>query len=402
MAWSAGLLSRYRPAVVVLLATVGLYFPSSMHGAISPALSGAQALVSAALLLLVMAAPGGLLGTTSLALVLGANALLWLFTSLTPLPGTALGAGIYYGLTSILLCTRVRSVRCTRLVRSSFFVFNVVNLVAAAAIVAQVPSVIDFVAAHYGAFYDSLVRNMLAERKPVLAFGSHSVAAFFMFLFFLANFERYVGRGGMLSFVTAITYLVALATLRSSTAVVLLGVALVHVLLACRRRPIGTIMLSASSTLLGAFAVSRLHADPLRVVTDALATLWADEGAGFGARYSATGLLAGNLAFLRQNAWPVGFGFGPGLFFGDSGYVEMTLRGSLVLPLLLYSAFGIFLLHNLRSRALALELLAVFLAFEIGWGNLIYVRTVGLLPLLIVLLNDAGYGVQAPTIVRRG
>jgi len=382
-------LDRSSQLVVTALALIALYFPTSTGGDISRALAAVQAVVSCVLLLLLLTTPAGFLGAPSLTLVLCANGLLWFFTAISPLRETALGAAVFYGLASLLLCTRVRSISAGKIVQRVFFLVNVFNLTLAAGVIAGLPAVTDFLTSNYSVFWPGLVEHMVALRKPVLTFGSHSVAAFFLFLFFIASFEHYVTNGRPTYFLFAVGYLVSLVLLRSSTALILMSLSILHVAISIARRPLGLLVFLVVGAGVGLMVAAWLDTEFLQTASQALAGVLSDQTSGLSARYSADGLLAGNLSFiLRSPLQPVGFGFSHDLFFGDSGYVEMILRGSLALPVVTYSAFAIFLFANLRSRWLAAELLAVFLAFEVGWGNLIYLRTIGFLPFFLVVLNS--------------
>ena len=109
---------------------------------------------------------------------------------------------------------------------------------------------------------------------------------------------------------------------------------------------------------------------------------------GFGARYSETGILNGNIDYISQNPFrALGIGFKNGLFFGDSGFIEHTLRGTMLLTIIFYTTFYLFLRKNLINTRLALILFAVDMIFELGNSFLFYFRTAFILPFIIIVLN---------------
>ena len=60
-------------------------------------------------------------------------------------------------------------------------------------------------------------------------------------------------------------------------------------------------------------------------------------------------MLGGNLRYLNEAPFsPIGFTYGPeDLFYGDSGSILMLVRGSLPLLVMVYLAYGRFLVRNL-------------------------------------------------------
>jgi hypothetical protein len=61
---------------------------------------------------------------------------------------------------------------------------------------------------HYTYFYPELLPAMFMLRKPVLTFCTHSVAGFFIFLFFWVNLRTYEVRRTVSNLCFAIMYLV--------------------------------------------------------------------------------------------------------------------------------------------------------------------------------------------------
>jgi hypothetical protein len=120
----------------------------------------------------------------------------------------------------------------------------------------------------------------------------------------------------------------------------------------------------------------------------AISPLFTSNVNGLAARYARNGSLAPNIEYILAHPWtPVGVRYSEDLWFVDSGPVEHMLRGSLVLVVAVYFGLFRFLRENLRSLAHCLILLGVYFAFESGFSNLIYLRTLYLTPFIITFLN---------------
>jgi hypothetical protein len=77
------------------------------------------------------------------------------------------------------------------------------------------------------------------------------------------------------------------------------------------------------------------------------------------------------------------------LLFVDSGWVEYTLRGSVIFVLLIYGNLYFFLRRSLLVKTDRNWLFLVILTFELGFTSLTYYRTLYLLPFFIVFLNGS-------------
>ena len=83
----------------------------------------------------------------------------------------------------------------------------------------------------------------------------------------------------------------------------------------------------------------------------------------------------------------VGIGYSEALWYGDSGPIELLIRGSVPLLLAVYVGFWSFLKRSVISKPVAVALFLIYFAFEIAYSNLLYLRTVCVLPFVIVYLN---------------
>ena len=96
------------------------------------------------------------------------------------------------------------------------------------------------------------------------------------------------------------------------------------------------------------------------------------------------------LVYIRSDRFsPVGFGFIDGVFYGDSGAVELLLRTGWMGLLIAYAAFVAFVFRNSYSTRDAAVVAATTIAFEIGHSALKDIRTFGILTVVLVALNQA-------------
>jgi len=180
--------TRLPALVICLLFVFGLYFPTAVAESLSLLLLLAY-LIYAVLLFLLIFRKRGRLGTPACMVLLSITPLLLLFTFTSGLATYRFGALIVYGLLSLLLVVNVRDIVLPHWFGRVWIAANIINIVIGFAIVAGIQPVDDFIIAGYSTAYDELVSSMLAAHKPVLTFGSHSTAAFFLYLFFWINLQ---------------------------------------------------------------------------------------------------------------------------------------------------------------------------------------------------------------------
>jgi hypothetical protein len=271
---------------------------------------------------------------------------------------------------------------------------NVVNLGLSALVVADSQPAKEFLRANYSAFYDNLVPMMLAEGKPILMFGSHSIAAFFFFVCFYLHLKSSVARRSTLCFVGAVAYLILLALLKSVSAYFLFVAGLALLASEIRKRHIlALVAVTAFAVVLCTALVSDSEWQQL---TTGVQKVWTAPESGFRGRYDESGVLAADFEFIRMNPLRgIGIGFSESLWYGDSGPVEFLLRGSVPLVLAVYAAFWFFLTRNILSRRTAITVYLIYFAFEVAYSNLLYLRTICMLPFVIAHLNGLPRGKTA-------
>ncbi|MPY90074.1 MAG: hypothetical protein GEU99_19395 [Luteitalea sp.] len=385
--------SRAARVTVILAALFALFFPSSIAGVISLPLERAAIILNvvafAALLLL-----GRCYGSRLQAIV-GLAVIAWLSALTLLSPQTRLAPGLvatFIGL-ALMLATNARGVTYPQGTKRTLACINVFAFTVGTALFFNVQWADQLIRTYYSAFYPGLLVSMLDwYDKPVLTFATHSVAGFFYYLFFYLNFRAYVVTGSRAGLAAAIGHIALGLALRSTTGWILMTLAAAQLAVALWRRhgrQLAWVPLLAPALMVGVVVLEmeRLAAsiEPVREV------LIGTEVSGLLARYSERGMLGGNLRYLRDSPFsPLGFNYGldQDLFYGDSGLIQLMLRGSLPLVLLVYGGLYGFLRANLRSQSDVRWLYLVILAFEVGYVPLFRFRFTSFLPFMIVYLND--------------
>ncbi|HXZ27012.1 MAG TPA: hypothetical protein VEG08_03325 [Terriglobales bacterium] len=383
---------RLAAGALALLLLVGLYSPTSIAEQFSPLLYAIGYVACFALLLVLAVSarrrPGAVASMVAGSIV----PLLLFFTSISGLATYTYGALPGYVVLSLLLLLRLPDIALPGWLSGLYVLLNVLNLAACSAILAGSEWMQAVLVTHYSVFYPDLVANMLLLRMPVLTFGTHSLAGFFLYLFFYAAFQTYRLKQRRLFLVFAVCYVVLTLALLSVTGVVLASLAMVqmahHFWSSSRHRWLWAAGVMAVACIVAIVVpVGPLFQSGRDLVLSAQ-DIVADPGAGFLGRLMPSGTLHYDLQYLQEHPLqPVGVSYREGLMLGDSGVLEYLLRGSVILVLLVYGGFFLFLRRNLVAKTDLYLLFLVTLAFETGFTVLTYSRTLCLLPFLVVYLN---------------
>lgn len=381
--------STVASTVFPLLLLAGMYFPSTASERFSAfsLLAFVILLVLFSLLILRKHGRPGVLGCLTL---LSIAPLLFLFTFTSGLATLKLGALFQYAVLSVMLIASFRDIILPRWFDALWSMVNVINIFGGIAIVAGFQPVNDFIIAHYSTAYDDLVANMVSWHKPVLTFGTHSLAAFFLYLFFWLNLQGYKRKGHkrLLIFATCYIFLTVCLLSVSAVAFAALGICqLVFLFWSSITYKFATAILMLCLLLIViVFGGSRFY---WRESVDSVQEILQDPGAGLTGRLLPGGTMYESLEYLKSHPFsPVGASFREGLVFGDDGPLEYILRGSIPLLVLVYGGLFYFLRRNLLLKSDAYFLFAVIVAFETGYTTLINIRALYLIPIFCAFLNS--------------
>lgn len=373
---------------MAMLLALGFYFPSSSGETISVGLYLADGLALAALLAALLLRRGGVLSVFAVINAAAVNVILLACTLFSPLTEFAYGGYVPILLCSMLLCVSVREIGLTATARRLFDICNAMNIALAVSLLLEVPLVTRFFLANYACGYDDLLPYMISEGKPVIMFGSHSLAGFFFYLLFYLTFQTFARLGSKLNLVYALCYLFLLASLYSFTSVIFSLLALTQLLVHFQWHKSVLAGLIATGLLLTCAVVVLPRLEVFDDLKASVLEVTHREDNGLLGRYSSSGGLMGNLEYISDHPFrPIGLGLSPQLWYADSGPVEYMLKGSVPLLLAVYTGAFLFFYKNLKSKRQAIFLFVAFLSFEFGYSNLQYIRTQCFLPFALVYLN---------------
>ncbi len=382
-----------RSATICVLFVAGLFFPTSVQTVFSRSLMGIAYGVCTMLLLLLFATTPPRRNSVTHFLPLFIVPLLLVFTFLSPLNSYTPGAIGPYILLTALFMLNVEDVQPGPLLRRLFASANLVAVVICFGIILGNHAIGDFIEAHYSAFYPELVTNMIWFHEPVLTFATHSLAGFFFYLLFYLNLRTFEVTRKSLYLALAACYIVFSLALISVTGWALASLAAAQLLWKGFAR-VRHKWLVAGTVVACALIVAAVepaagtYVDQVGKFVNAGMAVVTAPGRGFVGRWTTQGALAYDLHYLAIHPFsPVGITDHYGLMFADCGVLEHWLRGSVILVGLVYTGLFSFLKRNVAGTSDCYVLLAVILAFEVGFSSLTYFRTSYLLPFFIVYLN---------------
>jgi hypothetical protein len=381
----------YDDAIVAFLLIAGLFLPTSLAGESQEYLVGvAFAVLFIAACILIWnhgSRPGAVLYISlPILFILSACTLI---SCQFRFGGTIFAE--YFVLT-VIFALNLKRVRAGPLVSNAFFVANAVLIACGVAVLIGSLQISGFLTAWYSQFYPELVPGMLDLHKPVLTFGTHSLAGFFTYLFFWLNWERYKVRRSVSNLVFALCEVTLLLAITSFTSFALAVLALAQIGFWLWKNNRKVLLVSVGCVILMILLTADMLAQQIEILwqnPQVAASVLNADNSGLLVRYEAGGTVRGIIDYISDHPYaPLGFTYAAILFHGDSGPVEYLLRGSLPLLLLVYVGFYKFLRYNSSNSRYAVTLFLIFLAFETGFGALPYFRTLFLLPFFVVYLND--------------
>ena len=378
--------NKLATALMAPLLVIGFYIPTSLAETISVRLELMSNLILFPILIALLVRKGGVISSFALVNGLTINVILLTCTLFSPFTEIAYGSYLSFLLLSMLFCVNVRDIRLTVTARRAFDVAHAINLTLAVLVLFQVPAVTQFFRDYYAYGYEGLVPEMLEEGKPVLTFGSHSLAGFFFYLLFYVTLQTFIAKRRKLHLIFAFGYLALLIPMYSFTSLIFAGMAVVQLALCLKARKTVIVGLIAIALFMATVVVApRLISD----FKENMIEVSQREENGLLGRYSEFGGLAANFEFIASHPFrPIGLGFSWRLWYSDSGPTGYFLKGSFPLLVAVYAGVFMFFRTNLRSRREALFLYLVFLSFEVGFSNFQYSRTQFFLPFLMVYLNS--------------
>jgi len=378
--------------LIPILFVIGMYGPSSTDGVFSQTTWEVYFLILISSVLFMLARKTGLGSPWRCVNSIGLVTVIILGTILSPFQEYRWGGLLAYLALALLFAMNCRNVSAQGRLNVMLTLANVVNIILGIAVVLDLGPVRQVFVDYYSAFYPELVEVMTSAGKPVLTFGTHSLAAFFFYLLFWMNFESYKAQRSYGRLLAALCYIVLGVFLWSFSAFALMGLAVLYMLAYAVRRHSGSVLVGLGAiAILGIVAVYRIDAtSPVPgLAATTVSELVSSPTNGFFGRFSDSGTLHSTVQYMADRPFqPVGVGYRSDLFFGDNGPVEYYLRGSIGLVLAMYGGLFVFLRKNLVSRTDAYHAFALIVIFECGLTALCNIRVIYCLPVIVVFFND--------------
>lgn len=311
------------------------------------------------------------------------NSLLFIFTLTSYLTEYRFGNSLYFLMLTLIFLLDFNGLEANiDKYRKSLQIVNLILITFSISIIFNFTPVVNFLHNWFSAFYIELLPNMFAQRKPVSTFGTHSIAGFYYFILFILNFITYYFLKRKIHLFISLFYMVFLYNIQSSTSLVyFLGCFLAIAFLLFKKSKHVFFMSTVILSII--IAVKFNDITIFQKVNDKLFST----NNGLLVRYSATGTLNQNIKYITHNPFSgIGFGYSSTYQYVDSGIVEYALRGSIFTLLAIFLGFYQFLRRNL-TKSLSIFIFVLFLSFEIGFSNLIYFRSLFILPFIVAYLN---------------
>lgn len=391
--WSVG-------AVVALL-PLGLLFPTSVEGELANSLLASADIILLTILLFLLVRPGGYSGGKSLVNSAAILLILFVCTVLSPLEESSyLSSGGPYLLAALVFALCLRNIRPRQyLFTSILFLTNITVITVGLLTYIRTDFVHAFLIAHYSAFTPGLIESMLQDQKPVFSFVTHSIAGFAYCLLFYVNWQTWQRRGRHAFLIFSLLYLLLEILLQSFTAYVATLIIIAVILHKFTTRRILVALLAILICALGvSFMTLSIKTDEL---LDDIFKVVNSEHNGILGRYTGNGTVVLNLRYIYANPFrPIGLRYSRDLWIvSDSGLIEHMTRGSLPLVVAMYGGLWMFLRNNLYLKQSRRFLFILFMGFEAGFSNLLYFRTLCLLPFVVVYLNSLETNGNAPATI---
>lgn len=325
-----------------------------------------------------------------LASVLLMNFIVWAATLFNPGERVRNVAGGTYILLSLLFIANFKNIPIGKSIKTVFNVVNFLLIIIGFAMVSYNQLIYNIFVDYYSDFYQELVPNMLARGKPILTFGTHSLAAFYLFIFFYLNIRTYASNKKIIYFLASISYLYFCVALQSNSGYVFLLFGVGVLIFNLRHKIISLSVVTATILLIMIFnpVETKVYLDTVQLNIET-ATLSSSHG--IDGRYSEEGNQAADIRHIVDNPFkPTGLSmaFGSELTYHDSGLIATTLEGTIILTVLLYGTLFVFLKRNIVNNKNALIIFFSLMLIQLGYNNLFYFRAVCIIPFVILYLNS--------------
>jgi len=374
--------ARINEIILNLLLVLGLLFPTSHAFEISATSSLLMGIILIIILLILIGLNGivsrNVKFTFSILIIITISTFLGM--AKYDLSDLNLGVLLQIITFSLLLIVNFSKIKISSLTIFTFYTVNSINVILGFLVMTNNLWAKTFLLKHYAAYYAQLLPNMLRDHKPVLYFGSHSIAGFFLYIFFYLNFLLYKKTSSKLALIFFILNLILLLNIKSFTALFLLAVALVQVAYHFLKATKVTWFVIPIAGVLIYFQYQEY-------IVTLTSQIFLSSANGFAGRYSEVGVIQQNFDYLKNNILPIGVLNLDQVYYTDNGFILNMIYGSIFLIFAVYGGLLRFLFTHLKSKFTILWIFGLFFCFEWGFPILLYNRSLYLLPFMIVFMK---------------
>lgn len=195
---------------------LGTYFPTSINGEINTDLMYLKLIIfiSIASFLIIKQKSINKFNLISLVLVL---AILNIFTLLSPSKEYAFGSLAFILGFYMMIFVNFENLKIEKISEKFFLFFNIVTLFIGFSITTGNLFIGNFIINLFSNHKSFLVSSMIERNKPVITFGSHSIAALFIFCLFYMNYKFFQTNHKKLNLLFSMMYLTLLFFLQSNS-----------------------------------------------------------------------------------------------------------------------------------------------------------------------------------------
>ena len=371
-------------AIISCVFVIGILFPTSIQGIINRKLNMILALVIVVFFTTIIVLSRKINKKFIFYLFL-INIVLWSATLLNFGSKIEKSTAIYYLLITIIFCFELREIKISKKQLKYLNFINIILLTFGLGIIMQNSWVTSFIISHYSDFYDGLVINMMDRGKPVVFFGSHSIAGFYMFIFFVFNYLLFKKDNNKIYLIISLIYLYFCFALKSNTSIFLFILGVLFLIKDFKYNKLALVLFIVV-TILTIF--NPIIHNSFNDIRNQILLILNSNQNGFLGRYSGGNQIENILYIINHPFKAIGFSNNiQDLVLFDSGLVVNTLRGTIFLAITIYTAFYKFMIYNIKNKKIAIISFLTYFIFEIGFNNLCYPRTIATLPFFVILTN---------------
>lgn len=382
--------SYYYSILFGIMIFIGIYFPSSIKGNISNELMLIQYGVVIFMYLIVLI-KNKTINYKNIYLSLLINILILTFTIIgmnsKKISMITYGAYLPIFTLSIMYIIDFKNIYYSKYIEYTFITLNIINLFFSLLIIIGNKTILEFFTNNYTIFYEDILIYAFSLFKPVLTFGSHSIASLYMFIFCVLSYISYIKLRKNIHLVATIGYFITLFFMKSNSSYVYLLLLVIIFLFNANSKNRKFLLLGF--LIIITILISMGYLDTYIQNIESIIT---NKNNGFSSRYFNSDIFNANYEYIAKNFFlPIGIGYNENLYFTDNGPLIYMLRGGVVLVFSIYYGLYSFLKYNLINNKYVFYSFIILFSFEFAYNNFNFIRTFYIIPFCIVYLNYIEY-----------